>query len=147
MAYFAPWTVAVTCKFEFPGDPQLLCVMRKAVEMCSRLSGFSEEQCRSLTLAVDEALSNIIRHSYEGRIGQPIEMTFRRDDTQVEFILTDCGREADLERLKPKPPGELRTGGRGIHFIREIMDQLEYQRLPGQNRLRLVKYRLGSTGS
>jgi len=138
--------VDVTCKFEFPSDPQLLCVMRAAVEACGRLSGFSEEQCRSLTLAVDEALSNIIRHAYGCCADRPIEMVFRRGDAHVEFVLTDCGQEPDLDRLKPQPPDELRPGGRGIHFIRQIMDQVEYQRLPNQNRLRLVKYRPGNTG-
>ena len=133
--------MGVACKFEFPSDPQLLCVIRTAVEACSRLSGFPEEQCRSLTLAVDEALSNIIRHAYGGQCDQPIEMIFRRDDAHVEFVLTDRGCAADLARVALRPPDELRAGGRGVHFIREIMDRVEYERLPGQNRLRLVKYR------
>lgn len=138
--------MAVTCKFEFPSDPQLLCVMRAAVEACSRLSGFPDEQCRSLTLAVDEAVSNIMRHAYGGRNGGTIEIFLRRSDERVEIELLDAGQEADLTRLKVPPPQELRAGGRGIHFIREIMDEVEYQRLPGRNRLRLVKYRPAATG-
>lgn len=133
--------MGTSCKIEFPSDPQLLSVMRRAVEEWGRLAGFREEQCRSLTLAVDEALSNIMRHAYAGRADQPIELLCRRDDALVEFVLTDSGREADLTRVESRPPEELRAGGRGVHFIREIMDQVEYERLPGQNRLRLVKYR------
>ena len=131
----------VTCKVEFTSDPQLLCAIRTAVEHFARQSGFGAEQRRSLTLAVDEALTNIIRHAYGGRAGEPIEMHLLRSDERVEFVLLDAGQEADLARVKARPPGELRAGGRGLHFIRDIMDEVEYQRLPGRNRLRLVKYR------
>ncbi len=129
------------CQVEFSSDPFLLCGIRAAVEHFARQSGFSAEQCRSLTLAVDEAVSNIIRHAYDGRTEESIRMRMRRSQTQVEIVLLDTGREADLSRLKVPPPQEVRSGGRGIHFIRRIMDEVEYQRLPDQNRLRLVKYR------
>ncbi len=133
---------------EFPSDPQLLRVVRCVVEHWGGLAGFGDEQCRSLTLAVDEALSNVMRHAYQGQTDRPVEMLCQREDDRVEFVLTDAGREADLERLRPQPPDELRPGGRGIHFIRQIMDKVEYERSPGQNRLRLVKYRpAGSAGS
>jgi anti-sigma regulatory factor (Ser/Thr protein kinase) len=128
-------------RIEFPSDPQLLRVARCVVEHFGSRSGFSEEQCRSLTLAVDEALSNVMRHAYCGQTDQPVEMVCRREDDRVEFVLTDAGCAADLERMQPQPPDELRPGGRGVHFIRQIMDQVEYERSGGQNRLRLVKYR------
>lgn len=134
------------CHIEFTGDAQLLCAIRAAVEHFARQSGFNAEQCRSLTLAVDEAVSNIMRHAYGGRNGGTIEIFLRRSDERVEIELLDAGQEADLTRLKVPPPQELRAGGRGIHFIREIMDEVEYQRLPGRNRLRLVKYRPAATG-
>jgi anti-sigma regulatory factor (Ser/Thr protein kinase) len=31
-------------------------------------------------------------------------------------------------------------GGRGTHLIRQIMDEVSYERLPEGNRLRLKKY-------
>jgi len=37
--------------------------------------GFSEPACRSITRAVDEAMTNIIRHAYGGRPNQPIVLT------------------------------------------------------------------------
>lgn len=137
----------VVCQIEFTSDPVLLSGIRAAVERFALQSGFDEEQGRMLTLAVDEAVTNIIRHAYDGRADQPIQLHLRRGDAQVEMVLFDAGREADLRRMKIPAPHELRAGGRGIHFIRSIMDEVEYQRLPGQNRLRLVKYRPRSTGS
>lgn len=137
----------VVCQIEFTSDPVLLSGIRAAVERFALQSGFDEEQGRLVTLAVDEAVSNVIRHAYDGRADQPIALHLRRGDAHVEILLLDEGREADLRRMKIPAPQELRPGGRGIHFIRSIMDEVEYQRLPGQNRLRLVKYRPRSTGS
>lgn len=139
--------MGVACQIEFTGDPLLLSGIRAAVERFALQSGFNEEQGRLVTLAVDEALTNIIRHAYDGKAGQPITLHLRRRPAQMEIVLFDEGREADLRRMKIPAPQELRAGGRGIHFIRSIMDEVEYQRLPGQNRLRLVKCVPRSTGS
>jgi anti-sigma regulatory factor (Ser/Thr protein kinase) len=139
--------VGVACQIEFTSDPVLLSGIRAAVERFAQQSGFDEEQSRLVTLAVDEAVTNIIRHAYDGQARQPITLHLTRQQAQVEIVLFDEGREADLRKMKIPSPQELRPGGRGIHFIRSIMDEVEYQRLPGQNRLRLGKYRPRSTGS
>lgn len=138
--------MSVTHSIEFTSDPLLLCGIRAAVERFAQQSGFDEEQSRLVTLAVDEAVSNVIRHAYNQRGGAPIVLHLSRSAARVEIVLLDEGREANLRRMKIPSPQELRPGGRGIHFIRSIMDEVEYQRLPGQNRLRLVKYRPRSTG-
>ena len=64
-------------KLELPSDPSLLCAVRGAVERLTEYFGFSAPDCRAVTRAVDEALTNIIRHSYKGRPDQPIEVLFQ----------------------------------------------------------------------
>src|SRR5713101_1304670 len=59
-------------------NPKWLSVVRGAVERVTKTLGFPEVQCRSITRAVDEALSNIVRHSYGNRLDEPIAMYFRR---------------------------------------------------------------------
>jgi anti-sigma regulatory factor (Ser/Thr protein kinase) len=39
----------------------------------------------------------------------------------------------------PRPQFATTVGGVGLHFVRNLMDQLEYARRDGVNRLRLVK--------
>lgn len=133
---------------EMPSDPELLCVVRGAVQQLAAVVGLSEEEGRSVTLAVDEALTNVIRHAYQDRRGQPIEISCRRlgagaaghPSPGLEFILVDRGRGVDPAELHGRPLEELRPGGLGTHFIQEIMDEVEYARTGGRNRLRLVKY-------
>src|SRR5580658_4049815 len=64
-------------RLELPSDPSLLCAVRGAVERLTESIGFSAPDCRAVTRAVDEALTNISRHAYAGRPDRPIEMLFR----------------------------------------------------------------------
>ncbi len=129
-------------------DPKLLCVVRGAVQLLAEVVGLPEAECRSVTLAVDEALTNIIRHAYQGQRGRPIELSCRclgpaapgRPQTRLEFVLVDHGRGVDPAELRGRSLDEVRPGGLGTHFIREIMDEIEYERRGDCNRLRLVKY-------
>lgn len=129
---------------EFPSDPQFLCVIRSAVRHWGGVAGFSDEECRSVTLAVDEALTNIIRHAYAQRTDQRIELTCAYNDAGLEFSLLDTGRPVEASRIRGRPLDDMEPGGLGTHLIAQIMDVVEYQTLPGANRVRLVKYRAPS---
>jgi serine/threonine-protein kinase RsbW len=129
-------------------DPKWLSVVRAAVERLAEALGFPLEQCRSVTRAVDEALTNIVRHSYSNRLDQPIAMYFRRaqrrHDGQVqqglEILLCDRGPQVDASKLHGRPLDEVRPGGLGLYLIHQAMDTVEYTRKGPTNRLRLVKY-------
>jgi anti-sigma regulatory factor (Ser/Thr protein kinase) len=129
-------------------NPKWLSVARAAVERLTETQGFPIAQCRSITRAVDEALTNIVRHSYHNRPDQPIAMYFRRahrrHDGQVqqglEILLCDRGPTVDPCKLQGRPLDEIRPGGLGLHFIQQAMDTVEYARKGPTNRLRLIKY-------
>ena len=116
-------------------------ILRGVVEQLATVAGFSEKDCRSITLAIDEACTNIIRHAYQSRDDGRIELLCREHDDRVEFILTDYGRPVDLARLRSRSLDEVREGGLGTHLIAFAMDQVEYDRVNNANQLRLVKYR------
>jgi serine/threonine-protein kinase RsbW len=129
-------------------NPKLLSVVRGMVERLTETLGFSIAQCRSITRAVDEALSNIVRHSYRNRPDQPIAMYFRRahrrHDGQfqrgLEILLCDRGPAVDPSKFQGRPLDEIRPGGLGLHFIQQAMDTVEFTRKGSTNRLCLVKY-------
>jgi anti-sigma regulatory factor (Ser/Thr protein kinase) len=135
-------------RLEFSSDPGLLCAVRGAVERLTESFGFSAADCRAVTRAVDEALTNIIRHAYSGKPDRPIEMFFRSVHRQVghqtaaglEILLCDRGPAIKPDQLCMRALEEVRPGGLGLHFIQQSMDVVEYKRAKGTNRLRLVKY-------
>jgi anti-sigma regulatory factor (Ser/Thr protein kinase) len=134
--------------------PKWLSVVRAAIERLTESLGFPIAQCRSITRAVDEALTNIVRHSYRNRPDRPIAMYFRRahrrHDGQVqqglEILLCDRAPAVDPSKLQGRPLDEIRPGGLGLHFIQQAMDTVEYTRKGPTNRLRLIKY-LAQTNS
>src|ERR1700693_5248718 len=135
-------------------NPRLLSVVRGAVERLTETLGFPAVQCRSITRAVDEALTNIVRYSYGNRLDQPIVMYFRKTQRRnrrevedgLEILLCDRGPAVDLSKLRGRPLEEIRPGGLGLHLIRQAMDTVEFTRKGATNQLRLVKY-LAKTSS
>jgi anti-sigma regulatory factor (Ser/Thr protein kinase) len=136
-----PDAMETELKIELASDPQWLRVVRGVVERWCSGAGFSEEACRQVTLAVDEAMANIIRHAYGGRGDQPVVVTCRRNAAAVEFLLEDRGVPVDRAQICRHPPDELRPGGRGTHLMQQIMDEVHYETEAAGNRVRLVKYR------
>lgn len=134
-------------RMELRSNPETLCVVRNTLGELAHTLGFPEAECRAVVLAVDEALTNIIRHAYQGRTEEPIEATFRRiqvarngrEQPALEIVLEDRGVNVDREKLCGRKLEDVRPGGLGLHFIRESMDRVEFRRKWWRNQLRMVK--------
>jgi serine/threonine-protein kinase RsbW len=130
----------LTFYMRLTSDPRLLSVVRKTVSEFATVCGFNDEHCRRVTLAVDEALSNVIRHAYKNRRDQEIELSCQADADCLEFNFVDHGEAVDRSRICAQPVDDIVPGGRGTHLIRQIMDEVCYEQIPEGNRLRLKKY-------
>lgn len=135
-------------KMELRSDPEMLSVVRNALGQLAAMMGFSEAECREVVRAVDEALTNIIRHAYLGDAEQPIEASFRRIQAQrdgesadaLEIVLEDHGVTVNPEKMCGRALEDVRPGGLGLHFIRECMDTVEFSRSNGRNQVTLRKF-------
>lgn len=127
-----------------PSDPRLLAVVRSAVSEFAAVWGFGDEECRGVTLAVDEALSNIIRHAYKNRCDREIKLNCQAYVDSLEFTFLDRGEPTDPSSFCAQPLDAAALGGRGTHLIRQIMDEVYYEQVAEGNRLRLKKYLPGA---
>jgi len=135
-------------RLQISSDPNLLSVVRGALERLTETLGFSAPDCRSVTRAVDEALTNIMRHCYRGRLDGPIDIhcTRLRPRSEagfgagLEILLSDHGPAVDPSKLHGRHLDDIKPGGLGLHLIQQSMDAMEYRRVRGANRFRLVKY-------
>ena len=92
-------------------------------------------------LALDELLSNIVRHGYAGAPGD-ITLTFGRTGDAVSIEIVDTAREFDPRRA-PAPdvtsPLESRgAGGLGVFLAESLLDELSYERRGDQNHVTLT---------
>ena len=123
-------------------------MVRGALERLTESLGFSAPDCRSVTRAVDEALTNIMRHCYQGRLDGPIEILCTRLRPRseagfgagLEILLSDRGPAVDPSKLRGRQLDDVKPGGLGLHLIQQSMDAVEYRRVRGTNSVRLVKY-------
>ena len=69
---------------------------------------------------------NIIQHAYAFADGQYFRLRFLQDGGMLLAQLLDNGRASSLADLCPRELEDLRPGGLGVHFMREVMDVVEY---------------------
>lgn len=98
---------------------------------------------RSVNVALDELLANELSHGMAGRDGGSVTVEVELDQERVTITITDDGPEFDpFRQAAPDttlPIEERPIGGLGIHLVRELMDEVSYQRRDGQNVVVLVK--------
>lgn len=129
------------CQMNLPGRAESLVLVRRAVEAASASCGFSKEQTQDIVLAVDEACQNVVRHAYGGRGDGDMVVDLRREQGEFQVLVRDFAPAVDEAAIRPRDLDDVRPGGLGVHFIREVMDGMDYLPPPdGQgNLLRLTK--------
>ena len=73
-------------KLVIPSDPRYLPVVRGAIAPLAAAIGWDESDCRAITLALDEALANIIRHAYHNCLEGSIELECRESADGLESL-------------------------------------------------------------
>src|SRR5712672_863588 len=121
-------------KFAIPSDPRYLSVVRGAIGPLAAVIGWDESECRAITLALDEALANVIRHAYHNRVDGLIELECRASADGLEITLLDKGDAPDRSKICAREIGGDQPGGLGTHIIQQVMDKVSYEESPQGNR-------------
>lgn len=98
---------------------------------------------RSLNIALDELLANELSHGMAGRDAGSVTVEVELDQERLSATITDDGPPFDpFRQAVPDTTlsiDERPIGGLGIHLVRELMDDVSYERRNGQNVVVLVK--------
>ncbi len=121
-------------KFAMPSDPRYLPVVRGAIGPLAAAIGWDESECRAITLAIDEALANVIRHAYRNRVDGLIELECRESAEGLEITLLDNGDGPNRSKICAREIGCDQPGGLGTHIIKDVMDKVSYEKSPEGNR-------------
>lgn len=130
-----------------PSEAGVLPVVRAALHAMAESYDevrLSPSELDEVTVTLQEACTNVIRHAHGHDASIPFRVEFRLLDGGFEIRVRDRGPVFDLAAMKPPNPEELREGGYGISIMRAWMDELELIRHADGNELRLVRrYRAG----
>ena len=112
-------------------------------DVCRGSLALDEDFRYDLKLAVDEACTNIITHGYAGMNPGSIILSLEITPQQVCIALTDFGHSFE-PAASPQPDlqaalEDRETGGFGLFFIYQTMDEVDYETTEGGNQLTLIK--------
>lgn len=107
--------------------------------------GFEGEQIADIRLAVDEAVTNIIKHAYQNDTSKEIDITLKISDSQLCILLIDTGKTFEFKTYEPpdikKQIEQKKRGGMGVYLIQSLMDSVSYTRKGQKNRMKMCKNR------
>ncbi len=106
--------------------PDHLIKLREELRLHLQGWGLARVIIDQVVLAVGEAAMNIVQHGFDGGdAGGRIKLEVEQTDGDLWLRLLDSAPPAKSEEMRPRDLKEIRPGGLGIHFIREIMDSVE----------------------
>jgi sigma-B regulation protein RsbU (phosphoserine phosphatase) len=106
--------------------------------------GIDDETAKTLNLALEEWVANVISYAYPKGMRGHVEVTADVTADVLTLVIKDHGAAFDPTQHEEvdidAELDERAIGGLGIHLVRTIMDKVEYQRTAdGYNRLVLTK--------
>lgn len=108
----------------------------------ARAAGLDEHAVWEVQLAVDEAATNVIQHSYAKSSGS-MTITTNVAESAFEIVICDRGRPFNPEDVPEpdlvSPLEERKTGGLGLYLMRKLMDRVDFQFKDGENILVMAK--------
>ena len=89
-----------------------------------------QDQKDELVLAIAEAAQNIVKHGYKGieETSDRMEIKISLKDGELEIGFFDKGKEVVPENIKHRKLDDIKPGGLGTFFIKEIMDAAVFNR-------------------
>ena len=129
-------------------------IMKNEMTEVSRMRGFFLSVCRehdidddtfkTLNLAIEEWVANVISYAYPKGIRGHVELTAKVSEGVLTLVIKDHGTPYDpTQRADVDVDAALderQIGGLGIHLVKTIMDTMHYERTAdGYNVLTLTK--------
>ena len=132
-------------KIVLPNDVQEVPKLAAFVDEVCEGMGFDPMLTMQLNLAIEEAVVNVMDYAYPPGTKGEVDIEVKADADKLMFTISDNGVAFDptakAEVDTTLSAEERQIGGLGIHLVRHIMDNVEYERKDGRNILRLSKKR------
>lgn len=117
--------------------------VRSFISETGKSLGADDDSVGDMCLVVDEAVTNVILHGYDGRKGT-VEVSVEREGNALVITIRDQAKAFNPDEVEAphleESLSERDYGGMGVYLINKLTDEAEFRQLPGGgNELRLVK--------
>ena len=118
-----------------------------AVRILSLAEGWDPKLLFQIELVLEEIGTNIIKYSHDGEKEPDIQITLTSNNDSLTMEIIDDGKPYDPFTEAPPPDLDSAVpdrpiGGLGVYLVKELMDEAQYRREDGLNKVTLVKRRM-----
>jgi len=113
-----------------PSQTRYLNLVTNLAKRASTVAGFDDATAAKVSIAVDEAVTNIILHAYQSDPGQKVEVELRFIPDSLEVHLWHTGQGLREDQISLPDPDEYvrrpRKGGLGLLLMSRFMDEVHF---------------------
>lgn len=120
--------------FSIPSRLELLPVLDRLVQGIAEQMEFGEDDANAIAISVIEAGTNAIQHGHKKDASKIVDFRFDLHPAHLLITIQDFGPGFDTTAgfdIDPEDPEDLmRSSGRGIFIMREMMDKVDFEITP-----------------
>jgi serine/threonine-protein kinase RsbW len=128
-----------------PSQTRYLNLVTGLAKRAALVAGLDDAAAAKVSIAVDEAVTNVILHAYHGEGEHSVELELRLTEKALEIHIWHSGQGIRGDQLVLPDPTEYirhpRKGGLGLLLMSRFMDEVQFKsdEVSGRNECCLIK--------
>ncbi len=126
-----------------PSQTRYLNLVTGLAKRASMVAGMDDATAAKVSIAVDEAVTNVIMHAYGGEADHLVDIELRFTSLALEIHIWHTGQGIREDQVILPDPGEYvkhpRKGGLGLLLMSRFMDEVHFLEGKGRNECCMIK--------
>jgi serine/threonine-protein kinase RsbW len=128
-----------------PSQTRYLNLVTGLAKRAALAAGMDDATSAKVSIAVDEAVTNVILHAYHGEGDHSVELELRFTEQALEIHILHSGQGLRADQIVLPDPKEYikhpRKGGLGLLLMSRFMDEVQFRadEVSGRNECCLIK--------
>lgn len=126
-----------------PSQTRYLNLVTGLAKRASLVAGMDDSTAAKVSIAVDEAVTNVIMHAYDGEADHLVDIELRFMPLALEIHIWHTGQGIREDQIILPDPGEYvkhpRKGGLGLLLMSRFMDEVHFLEGKDRNECCMIK--------
>ena len=127
-----------------PSQTRYLNLVTGLAKRASMVAGMDDSTSAKVSIAEDEAVTNVIMHAYHGEAEHQVEIELRFTIATLEIHIWHSGQGLQDSQVVLPDPREYvkhpRKGGLGLLLMSRFMDEVHFTQRAGRNECCMIKH-------
>ncbi|AEX86329.1 hypothetical protein XO10_09645 [Marinitoga sp. 1135] len=131
-------------KITINSDVKYIKILREAMKYFLKFNDYEdEEQIFFMELALNEAVANVIEHTYNYDNTKTVDIIFEIENKNFKVYIRDYGEKINLEEVKSRDLDDIKEHGLGVHIISQVFDHMMWKDINEEGNLLILEKSLG----